>query len=69
MLKQSVNTFIEIKKDRKQRELYEQINTKQSDFRIKCITCFGNIIALGTSKASIYILNNKIVKLESDPSI
>ncbi|CAD8088898.1 unnamed protein product [Paramecium sonneborni] len=65
--KQANNTFQEVKMDRKLKDLYSSIF--QNDFRIKCITCFGTTIAIGTTKGFIYLISDKIVKLESDPSI
>ncbi|CAD8092633.1 unnamed protein product [Paramecium sonneborni] len=65
--KQANNTFQEVKMDRKIKDHYSQIS--QNDFRIKCITCFSTTIAIGTTKGYIYLINDKIIKLESDPSI
>ncbi|CAD8183076.1 unnamed protein product [Paramecium octaurelia] len=65
--KQANNTFQEVKMDRKLKDLYSSIF--QNDFRIKCITCFSSTIAIGTTKGFIYLISDKIVKLESDPSI
>ncbi|CAD8130016.1 unnamed protein product [Paramecium sonneborni] len=65
--KQANNTFQEVKMDRKLKDLYSSIF--QNDFRIKCITCFGTTFAIGTTKGFIYLISDKIVKLELDPSI
>ncbi|KAM3137313.1 hypothetical protein pb186bvf_010493 [Paramecium bursaria] len=60
-----VNSFLQIKLPK----IYELLTQMKERQHLKCIAVFQNQIAFGTLKAQVYIVTNKIKKLESDSSI